>query len=135
MAEKNGSRSKADVEKLRAEIRQTRAELGETVQALAAKADVKARAKAEVEQTKQRIRVQAAEATEKVREAAHVATDKMRHATAAARGSADTVHASEAADGVGIGEQVRRAPIPLTAVLIAAAALIGVILVVRGRRR
>ena len=37
---------------LRAEIKQTRAELGETVQALAAKADVKARAKEQVELTK-----------------------------------------------------------------------------------
>ena len=40
---------KPTVEELRAEIKQTRADLGETVQALAAKADVKARAKEQVE--------------------------------------------------------------------------------------
>jgi hypothetical protein len=40
---------KPTIEELRAEIKQTRAELGETVQALAAKADVKARAKEQVE--------------------------------------------------------------------------------------
>ena len=62
MSEKNGSTSsgaKPDADALRAEIKQTRAELGETVQALAAKADVKARAKEQVEQTKQKVKAQA----------------------------------------------------------------------------
>jgi DNA-binding XRE family transcriptional regulator len=40
---------KPTVDQLRAEIKQTRADLGETVQALAAKADVKARALDQVE--------------------------------------------------------------------------------------
>jgi hypothetical protein len=40
-----------DPEALRAEITQTRAELGKTIEALVAKTDVKARAKVAVEQT------------------------------------------------------------------------------------
>jgi hypothetical protein len=47
---------KPTVDELRAEIQQTRAELGETVQALAAKADVKARALDQVEVAKRRAR-------------------------------------------------------------------------------
>jgi hypothetical protein len=43
-------------EALRKEIEQTRAELGETVEALAAKADVKARAHEAVDDAKQRAR-------------------------------------------------------------------------------
>jgi hypothetical protein len=47
---------KPTVAELRAEIQQTRADLGETVQALAAKADVKARALDQVEQVRARVR-------------------------------------------------------------------------------
>ncbi|BCB74180.1 hypothetical protein GCM10022251_10220 [Phytohabitans flavus] len=47
---------KVDTEALRAEIRQTRAELGETVQALAAKADVKARVRRSAAHTAERAR-------------------------------------------------------------------------------
>lgn len=131
MADKNGSRPKPDLDRLRADIKLTRAELGETVQALAAKADVKARAKAEVEQTRQRIRAQTAEATGRVREVAHAATDRVRHMTGTSSGATDGPIL--AADG---DTGVRRPPIPLTAaMLIAAAAVVGVILVVRGRRR
>jgi cobalamin biosynthesis Mg chelatase CobN len=132
VSEKNGSSGgKPDVEALRAEIKQTRADLGETVQALAAKADVKARAKEQVEQTKQKVKAQAAEATGKVREAAVAASDRVRHAGASAR-----VAAAEAGDRAqGTTEQVRRSPIPVVAVLAGVVAVIGVILVVRGRRR
>lgn len=132
MSEKNGSSGgKPDVEALRAEIKQTRADLGETVQALAAKADVKARAKEQVEQTKQKVKAQAVEATEKVRGAAAAATDRVRHAGAGVR-----VAAAEAGDQAqGTAEQVRRNPIPVVAVLAGVVAVIGVILIVRGRRR
>jgi Protein of unknown function (DUF3618) len=44
-----------DAEALRAEIRETREELGETVEALSEKADVKARAKAKVDEGKERL--------------------------------------------------------------------------------
>jgi ElaB/YqjD/DUF883 family membrane-anchored ribosome-binding protein len=47
-----------DVEALRAEIAHTRADLGETVQALAAKADVKARLQESADEAKARVREQ-----------------------------------------------------------------------------
>ncbi|MCW6010533.1 DUF3618 domain-containing protein [Micromonospora sp. CPCC 205371] len=50
----NGTNGSGDVEMLREDIRQARADLGETVQALAAKADVKARMRASAEHTKER---------------------------------------------------------------------------------
>jgi cobalamin biosynthesis Mg chelatase CobN len=143
MTEKNGS-SKPDVDALKAEIKQTRAELGETVQALAAKADVKARAKEQVEQTKQRVKAQAADATGKMREAALLASDRVRHAAAQAsanaRGTAaqatDKVRESGALDKAqGAREQVRRNPVPFAAVLATSVAVIALILIVRGRRR
>jgi hypothetical protein len=79
---------KPTVEQLRAGIQQTRAELGETVQALAAKADVKARAREQVEVARER-------ALETVR--------------------------------------INQAPIAIVAV--GAMAVVGIILVLRGRRR
>ena len=79
---------KLTIEELRAEIKQTRAELGETVQALAAKADVKARAKEQVE---------------------------------IARGRAI--------------ETVRTNQVPIAIVVAGAMAVVGIILVLRGRRR
>ena len=79
---------KPTVDELRAEIKQTRAELGETVQALAAKADVKARALDQVEVAKQRAR-----------------------------------------------DAVSTSPVPLALVVAGVAAVVGIILVMRGRRR
>lgn len=136
MSQKNGSSGgKPDVDALRAEIKRTRAELGETVQALAAKADVKARAKEQVEHTKERVKAQAAEAGERVRDAALIASDRVRHAAATARGTAAdaTDRATDRAQDA--SEQVRRNPTPLAAVLVGLAAVVGVILIVRGRRR
>ena len=49
------------------EIEQTRERLGQTVEQLAAKADVKTRAQAKVAEVKTRARVRAAEASEQVR--------------------------------------------------------------------
>src|SRR3954453_1907681 len=83
-SDSNGTAPKPTVEELRAEIQQTRADLGETVQALAAKADVKARAKDQVEQTKLRVKPQAADAAGRVRDVAATATGKVRAATAQA---------------------------------------------------
>ena len=141
MSNKNGSSSgKPDVAALRAEIARTRAELGETVQALAAKADVKARAREQIEETKARVRAQAAEATGKVLEAAQLASGRVRGVTAQAadkaRDTAGQVKESGTLDRAGqAGRQVRENPIPLGAVLAGLAAVVGVILIVRGRRR
>ena len=127
MSEKNGSSgAKPDIAALRAEIKQTRAELGETVQALAAKADVKARAKESVEQTKARVRAQAAEVTGAVRGAAQAATGRVRGAAAQAPGPSSAQND---------GPRVRRSPVPFAVVLVGVVAAVGVILIVRGRRR
>jgi Tfp pilus assembly protein FimV len=144
MTEKNGTApAKPDVETLRAEIKQTRADLGETVQALAAKADVKARAKEQVEQTKQRVKAQAAEATGKVREAAVQAGERVRAAAGSVSDSvadkAGTVSDKasqvdvEPVGGTDFTVNGRRLPVPLIAAGLAA--LVGIILVVRGSRR
>lgn len=52
----NGHSTPTDPDALRAEIERTRSQLGQTVEALAAKADVKARAHETVEQAKLRVR-------------------------------------------------------------------------------
>ena len=101
---------KPDVQMLREEIQQTRHDLGETVQALAAKADVKARARESVEHAKARVR------------------DSVGHATELVRGT--VTHASHDA-----GVTARRNPVPVGVVLAAGAALIITLLILRGRRR
>ena len=152
MSEKNGGApAKPDVEALRAEIKQTRADLGETVQALAAKADVKARAKDQVEQTKQRVKAQAAEATQRVRDAAVHAGDRVREAAGQAADKTSQLagqaaeKTSQVADqaaervrvepvaGTDVAVNGRRLPVPL--IVAGVAALVGIILVVRGSRR
>lgn len=67
----NRSNGSGNPEALRAEIRQTRAELGETVQALAAKADVKARIRGSAAQTRARMRQRAERTTTSVRTSVH----------------------------------------------------------------
>jgi hypothetical protein len=132
MSEKNGNGpGKPDVEALRAEIRQTRADLGETVQALAAKADVKARAKEQVEHAKQRVREQAAEATGKVRDAALHAGERVRGAAGQASDRAGAAVAPVGDTDVAVAG--RRIPVPL--LIAGAVAVVGIILLVRGSRR
>jgi len=145
-AQKNGAaKAKPDVAALREEIKRTRAELGETVQALAAKADVKARAREQVELTKQKAKAQVHDATGKVREVAAAAvgaaSEKVRHATAQA-GDRAAVAAGRPGGGSGAldrvqdaGVRMRRNPIPFAAVLAAGVALVGIVLIVRGRRK
>jgi ElaB/YqjD/DUF883 family membrane-anchored ribosome-binding protein len=116
MTDKNGSAAKPDLAVLREEIKQTRADLGETVQALAARADVKARARDQVELTRQRVLTQAHELTGRVREATGLAKEATVETT------------SEA------GARVRANPAPVLLVAAGVAALVGIILIVRGRR-
>ncbi|HEX2774305.1 MAG TPA: DUF3618 domain-containing protein [Micromonosporaceae bacterium] len=97
---------RGDAEALRAEIAQTREELGDTVQALAAKADVKARVRESAAQTKARVRQRAAETTAQLREQA--------------------THASA---------EARRAPVPWVAVAAGAVAAIVAVVVLSRRRR
>jgi hypothetical protein len=62
-------------EEIQHEIEQTRERLGQTVEELAAKADVKTRAQAKVTEVKSRARVRAAEASERVRRSQAVRRD------------------------------------------------------------
>jgi cobalamin biosynthesis Mg chelatase CobN len=133
MSDKNGAPPKPSVDELRAEIKQTRSELGETVQALAAKADVKARAKDQVEQTKQRVKAQASGAADKVRDAAAAATGRVRTVTAQAAEKVSDTDPRELASTA--QERVRQSPVPVSLVFAGVVALVGVILIVRGRRR
>jgi len=66
----------ADPDALRAEIEQTRAELGETVQDLAAKADVKARAKHALGDAKDRAQDRLSDVTQQVAESTATAISK-----------------------------------------------------------
>ncbi len=99
-------RGTGDTEALREEIRRTRVELGETVEALAAKADVKKRLKSSTEQAKERMREQATMTVARVR--------------------------GQARQG---GERVRGNPLPLAALAAGALAAAVVLMIVRGRRR
>jgi len=96
-------------QELRAEIAQTRAELGRTVEALAAKADVKTRAKEAARRQVAVLRGKASEAA--------------RRQVAVLRGKASEAGRSPA---------VRRSIAPAVAVVSLAT---GIVLVVRGRRR
>jgi ElaB/YqjD/DUF883 family membrane-anchored ribosome-binding protein len=93
-----------DVEAIRAEIRRTRVELGETVQALAAKADVKARVKESAAHTAAQVR------------------DTADQAVRRARGSL-----------AGAGRSVRERPVPWLAAAAGVTAAV-VLLIVRRRR-
>ncbi|MEU1602753.1 DUF3618 domain-containing protein [Micromonospora matsumotoense] len=106
-----------DTEALREEIRRTRVELGETMEMLAAKADVKARLKDSAEQAKGRVREQAALTVARVRGQAAQGVDLARaqaHDTSVA---------------------VRRDPVPWATIAAGAVAAVVVLLIVRGRRR
>jgi cell division septum initiation protein DivIVA len=61
----------ADIDDLQTDIEQTRKELGETVEALTAKMDVKERTKEKVAQTKERVAEKAHDTKERVAEKAH----------------------------------------------------------------
>ncbi len=116
-SQSNGTAAKPDLVALRAEIKQTRADLGETVQALAARADVKARAREHVSQTKQRLLDQAASATGRLRDATASVKD---------RAPGDMAH--------GAAARMRANQLPAALVVAGLAAVVGVILIMRGRR-
>ena len=103
----------AGIDDIQADIEHTRKELGETIEALSAKADVKGRAKKKAADTKDSI-------TEKVYETKEIALKKAHAAQSAAR---DAV-----TDDTGSVK-------PPIAALIAAAAVLVVSLVVWRRRR
>ncbi|MGW5558728.1 DUF3618 domain-containing protein [Micromonospora sp. NPDC003944] len=117
-----------DTEALREEIRRTRVELGETMEALAAKADVKARLKESADQARERLREQAAQTVARVRgQAARGAG--MARAQAYEKGELVRAQAYDK------GELVRRNPVPWAVVAAGAVATVVVLMIVRGRRR
>ncbi|MFK3984171.1 DUF3618 domain-containing protein [Micromonospora sp. NPDC050397] len=109
----NGS---GDHEALRDGIRQTRAELAETVQALANKADVKARIKGSASQVTGRLRGQAAHVTGQARAQAGERVGEVRSTVA------------------GANRAVRRRPLPWGAGALAVAALAAAVVVLVMRR-
>ncbi|MEV4489384.1 DUF3618 domain-containing protein [Micromonospora coxensis] len=104
-----------DTDALREEIRRTRVELGETMELLAAKADVKARLRSSAGQAKERVREQAAVTVARVRGQAAQKAGQLR--------------------SQGPGESLGRSPAPWAAVAAGAVATMIVLLIVRGRRR
>lgn len=117
-----------NTEALREEIRRTRVELGETMELLAAKADVKARLRESAEQAKGRMREQAALTMARVRGQAAQKAGTMR-------GQAAQKAQVARAQAYQRGEAVRRNPMPWAAVAAGAVATVVVLLIVRGRRR
>lgn len=117
-----------NTEALREEIRRTRVELGETMELLAAKADVKARLRESAEQAKGRMREQAALTMARVRGQAAQKAGEVR-GQAAQKARVARVQAYEK------GGAVRRNPAPWAAVAAGALATVVVLLIVRGRRR
>ncbi|MCY1143771.1 DUF3618 domain-containing protein [Actinoplanes sp. Pm04-4] len=110
-----------DPQQLRAEIEQTRADLGDTVEQLAAKADVKARAKQAV-----------GDATDTARE--KLAGLKDQAAQTAGVVSEKAATAKQQLANSDLPEPIRR-PLPLAAIVAAAAAVIVTVVVVVRRRR
>lgn len=111
-----GDNGSGDPEVLREEIRRTRVELSHTLEALAAKADVKARLRESTDQARQRMRVQAAQTRQRLREQAAQASSRMR-----GQGGARTF-------------PVRRTPVPVGALVAGAFAVIAVLMWRRRRR-
>lgn len=110
--EQQSNGTPTDPAALREEIKRTRAELGETVQLLAAKADVKARVKQSASQARERFRERAGATAARVRE-----------------------QAGNAQSGTP-GASIRTNPVPLaTAIGVAASAVAVILLVMRRRRR
>lgn len=107
-----------DPEQLRLEIERTREQLGETVEALVAKADVKARARERAELLSQRLKG----TTAQVKEQAAARTSQARAQATARAGQARSQLAGQ-----------RRAQAGLAA--LAAAGVVAGVIVIRRRRR
>ena len=103
----------ADPEEIQREIEQTRAELGDTVEALAAKADVKAQAKNKIDETK-------ASVSEKLDETKASVTEKIEETKASAEhlfAKAKEVSPDSAATAASQASQkARENPVPTTAI-------------------
>jgi ElaB/YqjD/DUF883 family membrane-anchored ribosome-binding protein len=102
-----------DPDAIRADIERTREELGDSVEALAAKADVKARAQDKLAEARERARRAAQDATKRAKERVrHAAQDATERAKATAQQA---------------GETVRQRPAPTAGVLAAVAAAVAAV--------
>ncbi|HEX6968706.1 MAG TPA: DUF3618 domain-containing protein [Micromonosporaceae bacterium] len=137
-----------DPDALREEIRQTRADLGETVQALAAKADVKARVKDAATHKRDELTYQAQQKKDDLLHRARRTKDDLLHRTQertgrlrsrAAGGGSRAMGQARYSGGLArdsameLGAAVRRSPRPF-AVAAGVGAALAVFLMVRRRR-
>lgn len=99
-----------DAQELAEEIERTRAQLGETVEALTARTDVKARAQAKVNQLSTRVKGKANQARQQASQQVQQASKQAKQA----------------------GEQVQQHPVPLA---VSASAAVLVVLFIIGWRR
>ncbi len=107
---------------IREQIAEERAALGDTVQALAAKADVKGRLKEKASETTEKLQHKASETTEKLQHKASDTAQKVRELTP-----------DQAREGVGAAaQQVRKKPLPAAVIV---ALLLGLIIGKRMGRR
>jgi hypothetical protein len=122
----------ADPAVLREEIARTRSDLGRTVEALAAKTDVGARARDAAGHAADQAREVAGHAADQAREVAHTvkakAGDAMSVAGEHVRSGADSVHETV------IDMPPATRSLPLTALALAGAAVAGIVLLIRRRR-
>jgi prophage DNA circulation protein len=137
-----GSAAPDDPEQLRQEIERTREQLGETVEALVAKTDVKARAKERAGQLSQVLKDKTAQAKEQTTAAVAQAKEQTTARVGQARGQL----AGKTSDAKTVTQPVQRAAqhvrqraaTPaggLVAAAVAGAAVLGFIVIRRRRRR
>lgn len=117
-----GEGERKSAEALQAEIEQTREELGETIEALAAKTDVKAQAKARVDTAKKELSDKAAQVKQTVAGKKDDLTEKAKQASPESAG----------AGAQQLGSEVHKRPLPFVA---AGAFFVGVIVGAALRRR
>jgi len=129
---KTASPPQKDPDALRAEIAEIRAELGDTVEALAAKADVKAQAQAKVEQKKEQLREKVGQTRAQLGQTAETLKSKAADRTGQLRERAEVGRVkAQASSARGKQALSRYAPWPQVA---AGAAAVLVVLVIGGRQ-
>jgi Protein of unknown function (DUF3618) len=100
-------------EEIRADIEATRAELGDTVEALAGKTDVKARGQAKVEEVKENVRAKKDEVTSKIGGGGESGAFGGGTATGGQPGGGDSAQAKAQAQAQQIVAKVRENPAPV----------------------
>ncbi len=125
-----------DPQALRDEIAATRHDLGETMEALAAKADVKARAKDAVGHASDQAKEKITQASDQVKEKIGAVRDQAVElaANVGGRVRSSAVSVRDSVQDVDVPTAVRR-PLPAAAIAATALALVGVVIYLVRRRR